>query len=291
MLEYAKAAILDQRRNSELHRVVVSAPDADGEFIQVGEDARGRRAWRLGIQRSFDHTSGEQVGIHVGQPFEQQLPALGHDGVRLDDLRGADAKGRAGRGLEIRRRLQAILLEHEDRVLDAAEELFVRDGYGATTITAIADAADVAVQTVYAVFGTKRAVLTELLVVRTVGADQPGQARADMTPATASVRDTHEVLVSAAGSDLEIAELYRQQQQARYRDRRRLARWLARRGVLRLGLNETRATDVMWTLANPRTYHSLVHERGWKPADYERWLADLLCYALLGESGADDVFG
>src|SRR5436305_1842881 len=57
-------------------------------------------------------------------------------------------------------------------VLDAAETLFLAVGYAATTMTAIADAADVAVQTVYAIFGTKRAILTELLAVRVVGDDQ-----------------------------------------------------------------------------------------------------------------------
>lgn len=36
----------------------------------------------------------------------------------------------------------------------------------------LAEQADVAVQTVYAVFGTKRAILTELLDVRIVGDDQ-----------------------------------------------------------------------------------------------------------------------
>ncbi len=206
------------------------------------------------------------------------------------------------------------------RVLDAAEELFIRDGYGATRITAIAEAADVAVQTVYAVFRTKRAMLTELLWVRTVGGDQSIHARGNPPLARLSVRDTpdwrlmerepdarqqlallarvatqvggrlammYEVLASAAGSDLEIAELYREQQQARYRDQRRLARSLARKGSLRPGLSETRATDLMWTLANPRTYHSLVHDRGWKPADYERWLAHLLVCTLLRETCLD----
>ena len=57
------------------------------------------------------------------------------------------------------------------RILDAAEALFVQNGYAATTITAIAGRADVAVQTVYAVFGTKRAILAELLAVRVVGDD------------------------------------------------------------------------------------------------------------------------
>src|SRR5215475_11532935 len=55
------------------------------------------------------------------------------------------------------------------RILAAAELRFGRDGYVSTTMAAVAAEADVAVQTVYAVFGTKRAILAELLRVRTVG--------------------------------------------------------------------------------------------------------------------------
>lgn len=58
------------------------------------------------------------------------------------------------------------------RVLDAAETLFIRDGYATTTMAVIAEEADVAVQTVYAAFGTKRAILTELFAVRVVGDDE-----------------------------------------------------------------------------------------------------------------------
>ena len=70
--------------------------------------------------------------------------------------------------------------------------LFIRDGYTATAIAAIAAAADVAVQTVYAVFGTKRAILAELLAAR--GALRPGlpAARAaDIIWAIANPRTQH----------------------------------------------------------------------------------------------------
>ena len=71
--------------------------------------------------------------------------------------------------------------ETRRRILDAAERLFVRDGYASTTIVAIAEDGDVAVQTVYAVFGTKRAILTELLATRTAGEEEatPLRERAD----------------------------------------------------------------------------------------------------------------
>ncbi len=48
------------------------------------------------------------------------------------------------------------------RILTAARGLFFRDGYTATTLKSVAAEAGVAVQTVYAVFGSKSAILTEL---------------------------------------------------------------------------------------------------------------------------------
>lgn len=197
-------------------------------------------------------------------------------------------------------------LETRRRILDAAETLFVAKGYGSTTMSAIAEAADVAVQTVYAVFGTKRAMLTELLAIRTVGDDQaaPLPQRADWqamesepdprrqlallasiaTRIGGRIAGLYEVMAGAAGSDREIAELYQRQQRARYRDQRRVARTLSRHGALQAGLSEARATDIMWTIANPRTYRTLVEERGWPLPEYERWLADVLTHSLLGRA-------
>src|SRR3954447_9720802 len=52
--------------------------------------------------------------------------------------------------------------ETRRRMLEAARELFVQQGYGATALQEIADQAGVAVQTIYFTFGTKRALLKEL---------------------------------------------------------------------------------------------------------------------------------
>jgi TetR/AcrR family transcriptional regulator, regulator of autoinduction and epiphytic fitness len=192
------------------------------------------------------------------------------------------------------------------RMLDAAETLFIRDGYAATTMTAIAEAADVAIQTVYAVFGTKRAILTQLLGVRIVGDDQqtPLRDREDWQAmereaeprrqiallAAISTRIGNriaallEVMAAAAGSDPEIAAAYRQQLQARYDDQFRVAQSLARQGALRAGLSEAHAADIIWTLANSRTHLALVSERNWTAEEYERWLGQLLACALLAGS-------
>jgi AcrR family transcriptional regulator len=189
------------------------------------------------------------------------------------------------------------------RILEAAETLFVRDGYAATTIAAIADQADVAVQTVYAVFGSKRAVLGELLAARVVGDDDaaPLEDRDDWRAMEAETEPRrqlelfaaiatrigermgalYDVLAAAAASDPEIADVYRRQQQRRHNDQRRVARSLARRDALRPGLSEARATDIMWAVANPSMHHRLVAERRWATDEYERWLAHVLTCSLV----------
>ena len=196
-------------------------------------------------------------------------------------------------------------LETRRRVLDASEALFTRDGYVATTMNAIAEQADVAVQTLYAVFGNKRAILTDLIHARVVGDDHAGSLpdrddwrRMEREPdphrqlalfAQIATRignrsaAINEIMAGAAGADPEIAAIYQQQRQSRYRDERRLARSLARKGALREGVSETQAADIIWAIATTRTYRALVGERRWTTDQYERWLKDLLERALLAE--------
>ncbi len=59
------------------------------------------------------------------------------------------------------------------RILDAAHRLFGEYGYAATTIERIAAEAGVAIDTVYAVFRSKRAVLSGLMERQVGGDDQP----------------------------------------------------------------------------------------------------------------------
>ena len=191
------------------------------------------------------------------------------------------------------------------RVLEAAETLFVRDGYASSTMTAIAETADLAVQTLYAVFGTKRAILTELLAVRVAGDQEEAPLRERQawqametendprrqlallagiaTRIGSRIAVLYQVTAAAAGCDPEIAQLYRRQQQDRYRDQHRVASSLSRHGALRDGLGEAHAADILWALASPHSYLALVHERQWTTEEYERWLAQALIASLLPE--------
>jgi AcrR family transcriptional regulator len=66
----------------------------------------------------------------------------------------------------------ARIAETEERIVAAARELFVRDGYAATTLTAVADAARVGHRTVYVRFGTKADLLRRVVDVAIVGDSQ-----------------------------------------------------------------------------------------------------------------------
>jgi AcrR family transcriptional regulator len=66
---------------------------------------------------------------------------------------------------------QAQVAQTEERIVAAATELFLGDGYTATTLEAVARRARVGARTVYLRFGTKAAAETYLLITRMLGWD------------------------------------------------------------------------------------------------------------------------
>jgi AcrR family transcriptional regulator len=108
-------------------------------------------------------------------------------------------------------------------VIEAARSLFLERGYGATTIDAISDHADVPPATVYRLFSSKLGILKSLLDVSIVGDDEkvpmadrpqvrslladrdPAQHLAGFVSVTAQVNarvaPLYRILVSAPGTD------------------------------------------------------------------------------------------
>ncbi len=184
------------------------------------------------------------------------------------------------------------------RILAAAQELFEQHGYATTTIQQIAARADVAWQTVYAVFRTKPAILSAVFDVAVAGDDEPvpvperpfvaaiaaepdprGKARIfarHLREAGGRIAGVLSVIESAAATDPEIAALWRTLQDQRLTGMRMAARGFAAQGVLRPGLSEERAADLLWWFTGPWAYRALVTGRGWSPDDYEQWLAETL---------------
>jgi len=192
-------------------------------------------------------------------------------------------------------------------ILDAAERLFGSHGYAGTSVAEIAEAAGVALKTVYAVFGTKAEVLRALWNLRLRGDENPvavqdrpwvhevleepdPRRRLALVARNARVVRARtavlsEIVRQAAPSDPQIAEIWRRfQRELHELGMRRIAETLERDGVL--ATDVTTAADVLWTMVHPDTYLLLVRERGWKPDAYEGWLAETLCRELLEpESG------
>jgi len=68
---------------------------------------------------------------------------------------------------------EAQIAHTEQRIVAAATELFLADGYVATTLEAVAKRAQVGARTVYVRFGTKAALFKRVVDVAIVGDTQP----------------------------------------------------------------------------------------------------------------------
>lgn len=190
-------------------------------------------------------------------------------------------------------------------IVDAARELFVAHGYGATTLQHIADEAGVAVQTVYAAFGNKVAVLQRTLDVAIAGDDRPVSVnqrdwmhavfndpdpQARLRAYAAAVRRIHEaaadlfvVLAAAAagGVDPALRALAEETDRRRRRGASSVIDGLASIEALRAGVTRRVAIDVVWTLNSADVFVLLVRRSGWSAKRYEEWLGATLAQQLL----------
>lgn len=188
-------------------------------------------------------------------------------------------------------------------VLEAATALFQERGFEGASIAAIAAAAEVSEETVYAHFGNKRTLLGEL-VQRAVRGDDPrpvpqqdGPRRvaaavdqreqlklfaADVSQRLERAAPLVAVVSGASRSEPELAELLARLHDIRRENLRTLVEALAANGPLRLSSDE--ALDVVWALTSPDLHQLLVRGRGWTRRRYRDWVAACLTALLLPES-------
>jgi AcrR family transcriptional regulator len=200
-----------------------------------------------------------------------------------------------------RRREQAAATRRE--ILEAAQKLFEREGYAATTMAAIASEAGVSLKTVYVVFETKSGLLRALwhLLLRGDEDEAPigerawyRQVLAEPDPERKLRLGAHNarlvkeraaalmgVIRSAAATDADAEALWGRIESDFYDNQRAVVQVLHDQGALRDGLDVTRAADILWTLNHPDLWHLLVGARGWSPAAWEQWFADTVCDQLL----------
>lgn len=198
-------------------------------------------------------------------------------------------------------RREAQARETRRSILDAAYELFSAGGYAATTIQAIAEQGGVAVQTVYAVFGSKRELLRRL-IERTIAGDDDGlpmaarpaaqsiaaepdaRRRAELDAALSRsiierIAPIVRVATEAAASDPELAATMEAVKAARRQEMPAAARMLAGPELVPTNLEESAAT--LYILYSPQVADMLTTDYGWSPERYEKWLARMILLTVL----------
>lgn len=200
-----------------------------------------------------------------------------------------------------RRKKQARQTRHQ--IIEASRKLFTSRGYAGATIEAIAQEAGVAVETIYASFGNKREILTNLLSVSLTGDDEPtpllqrqGPMNVmkekdqymqihlfadDMTEIMGRVAPLFEVMRSAAKTEPDIAILLQKMLNERVEGMKGFIQALLSNGPIRDGLTLEEAAETTSTLTSGEVYTLLVVDRGWSIEKYSQWLASGLSKLLL----------
>lgn len=172
------------------------------------------------------------------------------------------------------------------RILEAARRRFFQNGYAATTLKAVAIEAGVAVQTVYAVFGSKAAILAELRALAVDLPEADSAVREAMREPTVEGRlagfahsirrrwelagDIVKVNEDAARTDPAIRAGV---DMARGRRQSGIASFVgAIEEDLAPGIDVERATAVVDALTLYDLYAQLVEFHGWSADAYEAWL-------------------
>ena len=203
----------------------------------------------------------------------------------------------------VSRRRQEQAAETRAAILSAAQELFETDGYGPTTMAAVAQKAGVSPKTVYLGFESKsgllRAVWNRLL--RGERDDEPiaqkqwyreviehpdpeGQLRLNARNSRAAklrIAGVLRVIREAASLHEDMESLWERIQTEYRANQRLIVETLADRNALKPGLDVEAAADMLWAINHPNLWELLVSGRGWTPAQYETWTADLACSQLL----------
>jgi AcrR family transcriptional regulator len=188
-------------------------------------------------------------------------------------------------------------------IIAAATEEFRSSGYHGATMSAIAERAGVAVQTVYFVFHTKPALLTAAIDSAVMGEVDPvppeqtlwwqegittldGPRAIELFITNVSeinmrAATLDRVALAASTTGPELVDLIEYDKSLRTQGFRSYIDALAARGLLRDGSDPAEATDVLLTLAGADVFLNFTEERGWTVKRYVAWTTDALCLLLL----------
>ncbi|MBA3803824.1 MAG: TetR/AcrR family transcriptional regulator [Acidimicrobiia bacterium] len=203
-----------------------------------------------------------------------------------------------------RRRAQAE--ENRSAIVRAARDLFIAQGYGRTTIADIADSAGMSVETIYAAFGNKPALLHRAWDITVGGDDQdvvfherpevvairnePDLAERLMLHATFSTKTATRIapfqlmVQSAAEAEPAAAAMLEEMGRQRLAGMTVMAAGAAQ--TQQLAVTEDECRDVIWSMTDGMLWHRLVNERGWSNERFAEWLGGMWVHLLVRRSPA-----
>ena len=210
-----------------------------------------------------------------------------------ESKRAYDARRRRERADEER-------LATRRRVVAAARDLFVTKGYTATSMTDIAAAAGVALQSVYKA-GTSKAELLHMVVDLEVAGDDAEVMLADrevyktiarqndprrqvrmLADQIANVQERSAPIQAAyrqaAATDETVAGYYEAAHMRRLQTYTALMQMIPRSALQRPA---EEATATAWTIGSPEVFHLLRHVQKWDADQYRTWLRRTLADVLL----------
>lgn len=198
-------------------------------------------------------------------------------------------------------RRQERARQSRERIARVAERQFLAGGYAATSVAAVAEDAEVSVDTIYKTFGGKAGLVRAIYERALQGEDPiPAEERSDRLQseehdprkiiagwgqfvAELAPRGSPIVLLirNAALTDPELQTLLDQIDADRLRRMTTNARRLHTAGHLRPGITVSAAADILWTYSSAELYELLVLRRGMPIHKYGRFVADAMIAALL----------
>lgn len=182
------------------------------------------------------------------------------------------------------------------QIARAAEALFAARGYAAVAMKEIAAAAGVSPATLYLHFDGKAAIVAALSQAITDAPDLSVELVEGSDSADSAIRLGARIFRELNERSWLVAEILRshgetdpalgvlaEDWRGRHLDAvRRGLQALSQAGQLRPTLEISRAVDIMYAVGGTEVFRSLVRDRGWKPDEYEEWLAGWATRELLG---------
>ena len=189
----------------------------------------------------------------------------------------------------------ARVADTEQRIVAAANRLFVRDGYNGTTLAEVAEAAGVGERTVYVRFGTKAALLKRVTDVAVVGDTRPVDVahrdwfQESLTAPTLEARidrlaegtgdlmkragDLFEVAQQAQASEPVLAEAMRAGRRATRQNLQAFVRTAQADGLIPGEPDLAWLEETVALIGQADTYLLLRRTNRWSTRRYQEWLA------------------